>query len=55
MKKITAVNVLDTLSAVLFVSSFFVKDNSKAVKMRWGALASFGIARVISYNQKVVA
>jgi len=51
MKKITPVNVLDGIAAVLFVSSFFVSDNKKAVKMRWAALGSFAVARgVVMYQ-----
>lgn len=55
MKKITPVNVLDTIAAVVFVSSFFVSDNKKAVKMRWVALGSFAVARGIVMYQGYVA
>jgi hypothetical protein len=37
-------SLLNVTGGVLLLSSFFTKDSSHAVNMRWGALASFGLA-----------
>lgn len=47
----TAITILDTTTLVLLVGSFFVKDNNKAVNMRWGALATFGTARALAFTK----
>ncbi len=45
-----SIGLLNITSAALFVSSFFVEDNKKAVNMRWGALG----ALALSWGVKVV-
>ncbi len=42
--------VIDVTSGLLFVSSFFVKDNEKAVRRRWIALGLIGAGFAVRFS-----
>ncbi len=43
------------VSGLMLISSFFVKDNDKAVKRRWNSLKIFGAAWGVEIAAKLMA